>query len=500
MRKALLLSALFLGYCLSAQDTVYVDADATGANDGSSWADAFTDFYTAVDYTNSIGVQYWVAEGIYTLENPQMPLMLLYGEKLYGGFNGTETSLSQRDPELYRTIFTADVNGNDSAGTYYDNAPRIFDIGANIGYGDTAEVVFDGVTITSAYNLNGSAGGISCAYGQRALKINNCIFQNNRALNRASILFYSSYYNSKFTLTNTIFRNNVNQHFNIEYRMTGNTGQTCQAIIANCLFENNNVNTLGTVVGAQLGRFTNLSLGIQEVILINNTFVNNSIFNATPVYPSLFALEKNGSTVNDIIVHAYNNLFYKNLNANELYVLTNNHAVTGMPATNSNTNGGDLPALNTMMMSSVYDTASPFVNNANRDYRPTVMYANGGTAAEYNAYPLPNVALNGLNRFDANGGIAIGAYQSQQTSGVGLSEHNAGFQVYPNPVQNELNLAANFPIESLRVINAQGQVVLMEKTAKEFQVKLALASLKAGMYWIQIEGEGQLESQSILKQ
>jgi len=500
MKRALLLSALFLNFYVTAQDTVYVDADATGANDGTSWADAFTDLYTAVDYTNAnmIGTQYWVAEGIYSPESNQMPIMILYGEKIYGGFNGTESDLSQRNPELYKTIFTGDINGNDSAGTFYDNAPRIFDVSASIGAGDTAEVVFDGITITSAHTPNGSGGGIFCHVGQRALKVNNCIFQNNRALNRASILFYSVYPDAEFTLTNSIFRNNVNQHYDIEFRITGQNSTTRKGIIANCLFENNTTASLANASGALLGRFTNLSLGTQEIHLVNNTFVNNFIYSSNADLPSLFAMETNGNSSDDIIVHAYNNLFYKNFNIDELIMLTNSYAVTGLQLSTTNTNGGDLSALNMNMLSSVYDTASPFVNYDSADYRPNSSFAAAGTVSAYNSYALPNVDLDGNNRFDVNGGIAIGALQGQ-VSGLGIKESSAGLAIYPNPVQEVLHVEADFPIRSLQVINAQGQLVYRSKAAKQFKVKLNLSGFKAGLYWIQIEGEGQLKTESVIK-
>ena len=58
--------ALSSGYSLVAQPAtiIYVDADAVGIGNGSSWDNAYSDLQTALSVAAS-GAEIWVAEGAY---------------------------------------------------------------------------------------------------------------------------------------------------------------------------------------------------------------------------------------------------------------------------------------------------------------------------------------------------------------------------------------------------------------------------------------------------
>src|SRR5574341_1313206 len=99
---------------------LYVDADSTGNNDGSSWADAFTSLQDALAGA-APGYEIWVAEGVYypdegagqTNGDRAATFQLRDGVAIYGGFAGTETLLSQRDPAAHVTILSGDIGQDD---------------------------------------------------------------------------------------------------------------------------------------------------------------------------------------------------------------------------------------------------------------------------------------------------------------------------------------------------------------------------------------------------
>ncbi|UCF15111.1 MAG: hypothetical protein JSW59_17015 [Phycisphaerales bacterium] len=121
--SALLLSALCT---LALAKTIYVDDDANGANNGTSWTDAYTFLQEALADAAQAEkpVEIRVAQGIY---KPNQGLVaipefdwrtatfkLINGVTLKGGFTGLGASdPNVRDVEAYETILSGDLNGDD---------------------------------------------------------------------------------------------------------------------------------------------------------------------------------------------------------------------------------------------------------------------------------------------------------------------------------------------------------------------------------------------------
>ena len=101
---------------------VYVNQAATGANDGTSWKDAYTSLANTLIVLGSYyqPVSVWVAAGVYRPAiDPNDPdprvasFRIPYYVSLYGGFAGDETSLNQRNWLQNQTILDGDLNTDD---------------------------------------------------------------------------------------------------------------------------------------------------------------------------------------------------------------------------------------------------------------------------------------------------------------------------------------------------------------------------------------------------
>jgi hypothetical protein len=100
----------------------YVKKDATGANDGTSWTNGFSDLQLALAAASS-GDEIWVATGVYkptSGTDRSVSFVLKNGVAVYGGFAGTEILRDQRDLVLNPTILSGDIGVvNDSSDNSY---------------------------------------------------------------------------------------------------------------------------------------------------------------------------------------------------------------------------------------------------------------------------------------------------------------------------------------------------------------------------------------------
>lgn len=82
-----------------------------GAGTGLNWNDAFSNLHSALTVAQA-GEQVWVAGGTYLPDagtNRDHPFVLSSGVQLLGGFNGTETALTQRNIGANPTLLSGNI-------------------------------------------------------------------------------------------------------------------------------------------------------------------------------------------------------------------------------------------------------------------------------------------------------------------------------------------------------------------------------------------------------
>jgi len=251
---------------------IYVDADANGANDGSSWSHAYNDLQDALAAA-SILDEIRVAAGIYkpdqgtgvTSGDREATFQLINGVTLKGGYAGfDEPDPNTRDIELYETILSGDLNGNDvdvNDPRELLDEPSRAENSYNVvtASGTDATAVIDGFTITGG-NANGSypkyqGGGLYNTSGSPTM--NNCTFAGNSASG-----FGGGMYNdqSSMMLTDCIFVGNL------AYNGGGMYNQHSSMILTSCSFVSN-------LAGFRGGGIENYG---SSLTLFNSTFSGNS--------------------------------------------------------------------------------------------------------------------------------------------------------------------------------------------------------------------------------
>jgi len=167
--------------------TRYVNADlATGANDGTSWTDAYRGpqaLKTAMDAAVA-GDAIWVAAGTYKASPATRSVshVLKNNVKVYGGFVGGEASLGDRDPAANLTRISGDLSGNDvvtTASTYNDNSYHLVTAASGtLGVLDGFELRGGNANGASASNFD-KGGAIICLSSQSPT-FQSCQFIDNR--------------------------------------------------------------------------------------------------------------------------------------------------------------------------------------------------------------------------------------------------------------------------------------------------------------------------------
>jgi hypothetical protein len=271
---------------------IYVDDDANGTNDGSSWYNAFNylqDALYAVENAAGDVNDIWVAQGTYKPDRGQhqtpgdrtASFHLQSGVALYGGFAGFGApDPNMRNPKSCQTILSGDLAGNDATvgdpcdlltePTRAENSYQV----VTSSYTD-ATAIIDGFTITGGNSMiswpYGHGGGMFCYFNANCT-VNNCTFVENTSRFGGGLAGNSGC--DYLRVTNCTFLRNA-----ASYNGGGiDLYQSHYVLVAGCSFVGN--------VGIETGAGAMSIISSSSPTLTNCTFSGNSGYDGGGIYNS----------------------------------------------------------------------------------------------------------------------------------------------------------------------------------------------------------------------
>jgi hypothetical protein len=300
MRRLQFFLSILLTAIPCTADVIYVKDGTTGS--GTSWADAYGDLQDGLDDADPCDV-IWVADGTYyptsdyglAIGDRGKHFRMKNGVKIYGGFPDTGApDMADRDPNMYKTILSGDLLGNDDPDTPIediindpcrtDNCYHVFYHPEGLALDPNA--ILDGFTITAG-NAHGPGdhdyGGGMFNHHSSSPILTGCTFTGNSAYEGGGMYNYNK---SNPTVTNCTFNGNLANTngggmFNIfssptvtNCKFTGNSAargggvynyQFSSPIVVNCTFTSNSAWRGGGMCNYQ----------VSSPIVVNCTFSGN---------------------------------------------------------------------------------------------------------------------------------------------------------------------------------------------------------------------------------
>lgn len=367
-----LLFAMAGWFTAAGQNTIYVNKDAEGANNGSSWANAYTSLQAAIN-ASAVNDKIWVSAGTYfptqlrIAGNARSASFIINKNiKIYGGFNGTETQLSERNTNTNVTILSGDFSENDidtngNGINDFNDGENAYNVVFTQNLGTSA--ILDGFRITGAnadgsttymigtsliqtntggaiYNLNSSLTMSNLKLYNNSSDFGAGVYNTGGApkLNSSELTYnFASYGAGAYNTLATVFTiNDCDFFFN---RFSGGTvGSVNNSVVKanNCFFAQNsglyggafynktasiilfNVKISENIVNNSGGGIYNVDNGVATLfnVLINNNYANNGagIYNHTNAYSKLTNVTITGNEAVDTGGGIYNNISPDGLN------------------------------------------------------------------------------------------------------------------------------------------------------------------------------------------
>tara|TARA_R110001606_G_scaffold163657_1_gene307931 strand:+ start:4002 stop:6500 length:2499 start_codon:yes stop_codon:yes gene_type:complete len=476
-------------------ETIYVDKNATGLNNGSSWNNAFTEIQPAIDISTPGLSKIWVSKGTYTTGSSRTDTYLITDLiKMYGGFDGSETDITQRDPKTNSTILSGDLNNDDTTTitnvetTRQDNAYHIITLKGNFGAG----TIIDGFTISGG-NANGSLSN-NCSTAdpsQYAHDRGAAIYANpDNPNHKVSALF-----------TNCIIERNSSTQIAVlsTFSPCGASGTFSDMDFENCIIRDNYSVESNNLSYGGSGTYSNN----REGSLINCLIYNNESVNAASVV-RLSAAGGNGFACKVDII---NTTMTKNISGINKTVILNNVSYSKIQNSIIYDNGGfqpidltgNAPSTSNNIIQGAQLGGNPsdplFTDKVNNDF--TLLSSSPAIDTGDNSNVPSRITTDLLgNQRIFNTTVDMGAYEYDSSI---LNLDNVSLlndtKMYPNPVRDNLTIESKENILKIEIYNLLGKKIV-EKENSSF---INLSNLKPNMYLIRIYSQTGSISKRIIK-
>ena len=499
---------------------IYVNESATGSNNGSSWTNAFTSLQSAITQATD-GDEIWIAGGTYKPSSAERNKYFTVNKpnlKIYGGFAGTETQVSDRILGANETILSGDVAGDDNniatfADNYFnttrnnDNTYRIILITA---FGN--DLLLDGLTISDAHN-NANAGTIGAAIHKNKtiskLTVKNCIIKDNLCRNgNAGISVEFELNNNgsgtpgELSIENCKFINNMARWATGVYTVV-RQGTAVNINVENTLFDGNisaDINASVTGLSGSASWYRGLSYGTTiNLTLTNNTYVNNidlgtgqSLDNTTR---ATVGISRSHAATNFAATVA-NCIFWNNTTSGG----ATTRSITDLYEANVTPlnvrNSIDPLSFNDSSVASriANSNLDPLFANINNDY--TLQASSPAIDAGGNGYVTTSSDLLGNQRI-FNNRVDMGAYEFG-SSPLGIYDfqlNEDNIKLHPNPSTSILNIEMEDNLKQATVYSVLGAEVIKTTTKS-----ISTSNLKNGIYLLKVEDEnGNVSTKRFIK-
>ena len=278
MKKITILLFLCLSTSIFAQNKIiYVDKTAMGANDGSSWQNAFIDLQKAI-FSAGNKDSIFISQGEYlptTTKIRSKSFNLANSITILGGFKGGIVNSFERNTGKYPTILSGNIGAKDSTDNCYNVIKIIgLDVEANI----------DGITITegnaniptSTTYSDAQGGGVYIkGNSNTTIHFNNCRILSNTSASFGGGVNISSTNGISFpdvTFSKCIFENNRSL-LGGAVSATG-INNSNKILFSNCDFNNNYAKIGAAVHLDDAGLKT--SIKIFKCNFISNSIIDDS--------------------------------------------------------------------------------------------------------------------------------------------------------------------------------------------------------------------------------